>query len=40
MTLANLLAAIKVGKVSQETIDEKVRGVIRTEVEFGWPDRD
>src|SRR5436309_2809917 len=35
-----LLPAIKAGKVSEETINEKVRRIIRTELEFGWPDRD
>jgi beta-glucosidase len=34
-----LLPAIKAGKVSQATIDDKVRRILRTEVEFGWPDR-
>ncbi len=34
-----LLPAIKAGKVSEETINEKVRRIIRTELEFGWPDR-
>src|SRR5207237_7436928 len=31
---------MKAGKVSEETINEKVRRIIRTELEFGWPDRD
>src|SRR5579884_412941 len=35
-----LLPAVKSGKVSQATIDDKVRRIIRTELEFGWPDRD
>ncbi len=35
-----LLPAIKAGKVSEETINDKVRRIIRTELEFGWPDRD
>src|SRR5438552_3470359 len=35
-----LLPAMKAGKVSEETINEKVRRIIRTELEFGWPDRD
>jgi beta-glucosidase len=35
-----LLPAIKQGKVSEETINDKVRRILRTELEFGWPDRD
>ena len=35
-----LLPAIKEGKVSEETINDKVRRILRTEFEFGWPDRD
>src|SRR5437867_2371940 len=35
-----LLPAIKAGKVTEATIDEKVRRIIRTELEFGWTDRD
>jgi beta-glucosidase len=35
-----LLPAIKDGKVSEETINDKVRRIIRTELEFRWPDRD
>src|SRR5438552_5514811 len=34
-----LLPAMKAGKVSEETINEKVRRIIRTELEFGWTDR-
>ncbi len=34
-----LLPAIKEGKVSEATIDDKVRRILRTEFEFGWPDR-
>src|SRR6266702_1364659 len=34
-----LLPAIKAGQVAEATIDEKVRRIIRTELEFGWPDR-
>ncbi len=34
-----LLPAIKRGKVSEETINDKVRRILRTELEFGWPDR-
>jgi len=35
-----LLPAVKSGKVSQATIDDKVRRIIRTELEFGWLERD
>jgi beta-glucosidase len=35
-----LLPAIKEGKISEATIDDKVRRILRTEFEFGWPDRD
>jgi beta-glucosidase len=35
-----LLPAIKEGKVSEATINDKVRRILRTEFEFGWPDRD
>ncbi len=35
-----LLPAVKAGKVSEATIDDKVRRILRTEFEFGWPDRD
>jgi beta-glucosidase len=35
----NLLPAVKEGKVSEATIDDKVRRILRTEFEFGWPDR-
>src|SRR6266581_2402474 len=34
-----LLPAIKDGKVSEDTINDKVRRIVRTELEFGWPDR-
>jgi beta-glucosidase len=34
-----LVPAIKEGKVSEETINDKVRRIIRTELEFRWPDR-
>jgi beta-glucosidase len=36
---ANLLPAIKEGKVSEATINDKVRRILRTELEFSWPDR-
>jgi beta-glucosidase len=34
-----LLPAIKAGKVSQATIDDKVRRILRTAIRFGWLDR-
>ena len=34
-----LLPAIKDEKVSEDTINDKVRRIVRTELEFGWPDR-
>jgi len=34
-----LLPAVKEGKVSEAAIDDKVRRILRTEFEFGWPDR-
>ncbi len=39
MNRKNLLPLLKEGKVTQETIDEKVRRILRTEVRFGWLDR-
>src|SRR6202140_3221193 len=35
-----LLPAVKSGQVSEETINDKVRRIIRTELEFHWPDRE
>ncbi len=35
-----LLPAIQAGKVSQATIDDKVRRILRTAARFGWLDRD
>lgn len=35
-----LLPAIRGGKVSQATIDDKVRRILRTAIAFGWMDRD
>jgi beta-glucosidase len=40
MNRENLLPAIKEGKVSVATIDEKVRRVLQTAIRFGWLDRD
>jgi beta-glucosidase len=38
MNRATLLPAVKSGKVSQDTIDDKVRRILRTAIEFGWLD--
>lgn len=38
MNRANLLPAIKEGKVSEATIDEHVRRILRRAVEYGWFD--
>src|SRR5258708_34929003 len=35
----NLLPAIKDGKVSVATIDDKVRRILRVAAQFGWLDR-
>ncbi len=40
MNTKNLLPAIKAGTVSEATIDEKIRHVLTTAMEFGWLDRD
>ncbi len=40
MNRANLLPAIKAGTVSEATIDEKVRRILRTAIQFGWLDHD
>jgi beta-glucosidase len=40
MNRATLLPAIKAGKVTQATIDDKVRRILRTALRFGWLDRD
>ncbi len=40
MNRANLEPAIKAGKVSVATIDEKVRHILSTAMMFGWLDRD
>ncbi len=39
MNRALLLPAIRDGKVSEATIDDKVRRILRTAVRFGWMDR-
>jgi beta-glucosidase len=40
MNRAALLPAIKAGKVSEATIDDKVRRILRTAIQFGWLDHD
>lgn len=40
MNRENLLPAIKEGKVSVATIDEKVRRILATAIRFGWLDRE
>lgn len=40
MNRENLLPAIKDGKVSVATIDEKIRRILQTAIRFGWLDRD
>jgi beta-glucosidase len=40
MNRTNLLPAVQSGKVSQATIDDKVRRILRTAIQFGWMDRD
>ena len=40
MNRANLLPAIQAGKVTVATIDDKVRRIVRTAVEFGFLDRE
>jgi beta-glucosidase len=40
MNRATLLPAIRAGKVSEATIDDKVRRILRTAIQFGWLDRD
>jgi len=40
MNRATLLPMVKSGKVSEATIDDKVRGILRTAIRFGWLDRD
>ncbi len=39
MTRATLLQALREGKVSLETLDDKVRRILRVAVRFGWLDR-
>jgi beta-glucosidase len=40
MNRTNLLPAIKAGKVSEETINDKVRRILRTAIKMGWLDRE
>src|SRR5271163_1898252 len=40
MNRANLLPAIKAGRLSEATIDDKIRRILRTAIQFGWLDRD
>jgi beta-glucosidase len=40
MNRATLLPAIKSGKVSEATIDDKVHRILRTAMRFGWLDRE
>jgi len=40
MNRATLLPAVHAGKVSEATIDDKVRRILRTAIQFGWLDRD
>jgi beta-glucosidase len=40
MNRVTLLPAVKAGKVSEATIDDKVRRMLRTAIQFGWLDRD
>jgi len=40
MNRKTLLPAVQQGKVSVATIDDKVRRILRTAIQFGWLDRD
>ncbi|MGA8617933.1 MAG: glycoside hydrolase family 3 C-terminal domain-containing protein [Candidatus Sulfotelmatobacter sp.] len=40
MNRANLLPAIQAGKVNEAAIDDKVRRILRTAIQFGWLERD
>jgi len=40
MNRATLLPAIKAGSLSEATVDDKVRRILRTAIQFGWLDRD
>ena len=40
MNREKLLPAIQAGQVSEATINDKIRRIIRTEIEYGWTDRE
>ncbi|HEY4842999.1 MAG TPA: glycoside hydrolase family 3 C-terminal domain-containing protein [Terriglobales bacterium] len=40
MNRATLLPAVKSGQISEATIDDKVRRILRTAIRFGWLDRE
>ncbi len=40
MNRSTLMPAVRSGKVTDATIDDKVRRILRTAVQFGWMDRD
>ncbi len=40
MNRTTLLPAVKAGRVSEATIDDKVRRILRTAIRFGWLDRE
>jgi beta-glucosidase len=40
MNRANLLPALKAGKVSEANIDDKIRRILRTAIQFGWLDHE
>src|ERR1700691_4202208 len=40
MNRATLLPAVRAGKVSEATIDDKIRRILRTAIQFGWLDRE
>src|SRR5438477_2322989 len=40
MNRATLLPAVRSGRVPEATIDDKVRRILRTAIQFGWMDRD
>ncbi|MGA8152118.1 MAG: glycoside hydrolase family 3 C-terminal domain-containing protein [Terriglobales bacterium] len=40
MNRATLLPAVKTGRISEATIDDKIRRILRTAIQFGWLDHD
>jgi len=40
MNRATLLPAVEAGKVSEATIDDKIRRILRTAIQFGWLDHE